>query len=120
MRTARKGLCASRLYVFLPLVGPAPDFHALRLTDQVLPEVRVGNGDDLLGTLPSGGTFQIHRTVFRNDEMRLRYLSKAFTYDNTNGEALYNLGNAYRKAGDTANAIATYQHLVAEDEKFTK
>ncbi len=40
------------------------------------------------------------------------YLSKAFAYDNTNGEALYNLGNAYRKAGDTANALATYQQVI--------
>lgn len=40
------------------------------------------------------------------------YLSKAFTYDNTNGEALFNLGNAYRKAGDNANAIATYQQVI--------
>lgn len=40
------------------------------------------------------------------------YLSKAFTYDDTNGEALYNLGNAYRKAGDTANALATYQQVI--------
>jgi TolA-binding protein len=39
-------------------------------------------------------------------------LSKAFTYDNSNGEALFNLGNAYRKAGDTANALATYQQVI--------
>ena len=45
-------------------------------------------------------------------EEAIDYLSKAFTYDNTNGEALYNLGNAYRKAGDNANAIATYQQVI--------
>lgn len=45
-------------------------------------------------------------------EEAIDYLSKAFTYDQTNGEALFNLGNAYRKAGDTANAIATYQQVI--------
>ena len=45
-------------------------------------------------------------------EDAIDYLSKAFAYDNTNGEALYNLGNAYRKAGDTANALATYQQVI--------
>ena len=39
-------------------------------------------------------------------------MSRAFSYDNTNGEALYNLGNAYRKSGDDANAIATYTQVI--------
>lgn len=39
-------------------------------------------------------------------------LSKAYAYDNTNIDALFNLANAYRKAGDKVNAIANYQTLV--------
>ena len=45
-------------------------------------------------------------------EDAIEYLSRAFSYDNTNGEALYNLGNSYRKSGDNANAIATYQQVI--------
>ena len=45
-------------------------------------------------------------------EDAIEYLSRAFSYDNTNGEALYNLGNAYRKSGDDANAIATYTQVI--------
>ncbi len=38
--------------------------------------------------------------------------SKAFYYDETNIEALYFLGGAYRKSGDTENAIATYSKVI--------
>ena len=43
-------------------------------------------------------------------EDAIEYLTRAFSYDNTNGEALYNLGNAYRKSGDNANAV--YEFLL--------
>lgn len=39
-------------------------------------------------------------------------LQKAFSYDPTNGEALYNLANAYRKSGDITNAVETYQKII--------
>lgn len=39
-------------------------------------------------------------------------LQKAFSYDPANGEALYNLANAYRKSGDIANAVETYQKVI--------
>jgi len=39
-------------------------------------------------------------------------LSKAYAYDKTNSDALFNLANAYRKAGDKVNAISCYQTLV--------
>ena len=41
-------------------------------------------------------------------------LTKAYSYDNTNGDALYNLGNAYRKYGDTIQAIDTYQKVIEQ------
>lgn len=39
-------------------------------------------------------------------------LNKAYAYDKTNIDALFNLANAYRKAGDKVNAISCYQTLV--------
>jgi len=39
-------------------------------------------------------------------------LTKAYAYDSTNYDALFNLANAYRKAGDKVNAINCYQTLV--------
>lgn len=38
--------------------------------------------------------------------------TKAVYYDETNVEALYQLGNSYRKSGDKANAIATYEKVI--------
>lgn len=39
-------------------------------------------------------------------------LTKAVAYDNSNGDALFNLGNAYRKSGDTIRAIETYESVI--------
>ena len=67
-----------------------------------------------VGTSVGKSYYDTGMEAYQNEsyEEAIDYLSKAFTYDNTNGEALYNLGNAYRKAGDTANAIATYQQVI--------
>ncbi len=40
------------------------------------------------------------------------YYSKAFTINPENAEALYQVGNAYRKAGETAKANETYQKVI--------
>ncbi len=45
-------------------------------------------------------------------ETAIRALSKAFQYDNTNVDALYNLGNAYYESGDTDNAKVIYDQVV--------
>ncbi len=47
-------------------------------------------------------------------EDAIRDLTKAYTYDNSNGDALFNLGNAYRKSGDIVNAIDTYNKVIEE------
>lgn len=67
-----------------------------------------------VGTSVGKSYYDTGMEAYQNEsyEEAIDYLSKAFTYDNSNGEALYNLGNAYRKAGDTANAIATYQQVI--------
>ena len=67
-----------------------------------------------VGTSVGKSYYDTGMEAYQNEsyEDAIDYLSKAFAYDNTNGEALYNLGNAYRKAGDTANALATYQQVI--------
>ncbi len=42
-------------------------------------------------------------------------LTRSYEYDNENGDALYNLGNAYYKSGDTTSAIEIYEDVI---EKF--
>ncbi len=49
-----------------------------------------------------------------NYEDAIADLTKAYSYDNTNGDALYNLGNAYRKSGDTVSAVDTYNKVIEQ------
>ena len=39
-------------------------------------------------------------------------LERAFKYDPSNGEALYNLGNSYNKKGDTKKAVEIYEKVI--------
>ncbi|WP_026528082.1 tetratricopeptide repeat protein [Butyrivibrio sp. VCD2006] len=45
-------------------------------------------------------------------ETAISSFSKAFQYDSTNVDALYNLGNAYYESGDTDNAKVVYDQVV--------
>ena len=67
-----------------------------------------------VGTSVGKSYYDTGMEAYQNEsyEDAIEYLSRAFSYDNTNGEALYNLGNAYRKSGDDANAIATYRQVI--------
>ena len=67
-----------------------------------------------VGTSGGKSYYDTGMEAYQNEsyDEAIDYLGKAFSYDNTNGEALYNLGNAYRKAGDKANAVATYQKVI--------
>jgi tetratricopeptide (TPR) repeat protein len=49
-----------------------------------------------------------------NYEDAIKDLAKAYAYDNKNGDALFNLGNAYRKMGDTINALDIYSQVIEE------
>lgn len=41
-------------------------------------------------------------------------LEKAFSYDETNGDALFILGNAYKKKGDSKNAAKIYNQVIEQ------
>lgn len=47
-----------------------------------------------------------------NYEDAIPNLEKAFQYDPTNGEALYNLANAYYRSGKVEEAKVTYQQII--------
>lgn len=52
--------------------------------------------------------------AFRTEEYdtAIEKLEKAFKYAPENGEALFNLGNAYNKSGDTASAVSVYKQVI--------
>ena len=56
------------MYVFpLPLVGPQPDALLFGVGDQLVPELGVGDGDELLRPLPGAAAHQVHAAVFGDD-----------------------------------------------------
>ncbi len=68
----------------------------------------------LVGTELSKRSYATGYDAYRNQdyETAIRALSKAFQYDNTNVDALYNLGNAYYESGDTDNAKVVYDQVI--------
>ncbi|MDY4125906.1 MAG: tetratricopeptide repeat protein [Lachnospiraceae bacterium] len=72
---------------------------------------------DLMGKIGSDVGQSYYDTgmrAYQNEtyEEAIDNLTKAYSYDNTNGDALFNLGNAYRKSGDAIRAIDTYQKVI--------
>ena len=53
-------------------------------------------------------------SAYRNEDFAaaIENLTKAVYYDAANAEALFNLGNAYRRNGDSENAITTYDKVI--------
>ena len=63
-----------------------------------------------IGTDVSAGYYDSGMKAYQSEmyEDAIKDLTKAYSYDNSNGDALYNLGNAYRKKGDWQGAINNY------------
>ncbi len=70
----------------------------------------------LVGENVSSGYYDSGMKAYQEElfEEAIADLTKAYSYDNSNGDALYNLGNAYRKSGDTVNALETYEKVISE------
>ena len=70
----------------------------------------------MVGADVSSGYYDSGMRAYQEElfEEAIADLTKAYTYDNSNGDALYNLGNAYRKSGDTVNALETYEKVITE------
>ena len=72
---------------------------------------------DLMGKIGSDVGQSYYDTgmrAYQNEtyEEAIANLTKAYSYDSSNGDALFNLGNAYRKSGDVIRAIDTYQKVI--------
>ncbi|MBR1771806.1 MAG: tetratricopeptide repeat protein [Lachnospiraceae bacterium] len=66
-------------------------------------------GPELATTYYDGGL-----AVYRNEDFTaaIEQLGKAVYYDPTNAEALYYLGQAYRRSGDKENAAVIYEKVI--------
>ena len=67
-----------------------------------------------IGTSVGQSYYETGMTAYQSDnfEDAISNLTKAYAYDNTNGDALYNLGNAYRKSEDSENALKIYEQVI--------
>ena len=72
---------------------------------------------DEIGPTAAENYYNVGYEAFRTEEYEtaIENLEKAYKYEPENGEALFNLGNAYYKSGDTASAISVYKQVI---EKF--
>ncbi len=70
----------------------------------------------LVGAELSQRSYATGYEAYRNAEYEtaIEYLTKAFQYDETNVDALYNLGNSYYESGDTDNAKAIYDQVMTD------
>ena len=59
-------------------------------------------------------SYDVGYAAFRAEEYdtAIVNLERAYSYDPTNGEALYNLGNSYNKQGNTDKAVEIYEQVI--------
>lgn len=69
---------------------------------------------EAVGPVVAKGYYNTGYEAFRTEEYdtAIENLEKAFKYDATNEEALYNLAQSYNRSGDTDKAVETYKKVI--------
>ncbi len=69
-----------------------------------------------IGRVVARKSYDIGYAAFRAEEYdtAITNLERAYSYDPTNGEALYNLGNSYNKQGNLDKAVEIYEQVIAQ------
>lgn len=67
-----------------------------------------------IGDAVAKESYNVGYEAFRNEDYdtAVTNLARAYDYNPRNGEALYNLGNAYNKRGDTQKAVEIYEQVI--------
>lgn len=67
-----------------------------------------------IGKVVARKSYDAGYAAFRAEEYdtAIANLERAYSYDPTNGEALYNLGNSYNKLGDLDKAVEIYEQVI--------
>ena len=67
-----------------------------------------------VGKVVARKCYDVGYAAFRAEEYEtaITNLERAYSYDATNGEALYNLGNSYNKIGNLDKAVEIYEQVV--------
>lgn len=75
--------------LILSSIASSPDQLFLRSPDQIISEIRMGDGDQFLRTFPGGQAFHIHHTIFRGN---IVYLTSGRGYDIPSAEMGQDIG----------------------------
>lgn len=69
---------------------------------------------DDISRVVARNSYNVGYEAFRSEnyDTAIENLERAFRYDPSNGEALYNLGNSYNKKGDADRAVEIYEQVV--------
>lgn len=67
-----------------------------------------------VGRVVARKCYDVGYAAFRAEEYdtAIQNLERAYDYDPTNGEALYNLGNSYNKTGNLDKAVEIYEQVI--------
>lgn len=67
-----------------------------------------------IGSVVAKESYNIGYDAFRTEDYdtAVTHLTRAYDYNPKNGEALYNLGNAYNKKGETEKAAEIYEQVI--------
>ncbi len=69
-----------------------------------------------IGSVVARESYNVGYDAFRSEDYdtAITNLSRAYDYNPKNGEALYNLGNAYNKKGETQKAAEIYEQVIEQ------
>ena len=67
-----------------------------------------------IGAVVARESYSVGYDAFRTEDYdtAITHLARAYDYNPKNGEALYNLGNAYNKKGETEKAVEIYEQVI--------
>lgn len=111
--------------VLMNMKGTGDEMAVAEALEQINPEYLQNNATESYKALYEALREDVSKVVARNSynvgydayrsedyDTAIKNLERAYSYDPTNGEALYNLGNSYNKKGNLDKAVEIYEQVV--------
>lgn len=111
--------------VLMNMKGTGDEMAVAEVLEQINPEYLQNDATESYKALYEALREDVSKVVARNSynvgydayrsedyDTAIKNLERAYSYDPTNGEALYNLGNSYNKKGNLDKAVEIYEQVV--------
>jgi len=111
--------------VLMNMKGTGDEMAVAEALEQINPEYLQNDATESYKALYEALREDVSKVVARNSynvgydayrsedyDTAIKNLERAYSYDPTNGEALYNLGNSYNKKGNLDKAVEIYEQVV--------